>query len=99
MLVVAAVKYRPPRDDLVDLRVAQMRGVVWATTTDLVSEGVDACGTVVIAALGQVEMAIDDLAEEREADLVAVTSERPSGCGCSRDRGSRTTYCERSGGR
>lgn len=44
MLVVAAVKYRPPRDDLVDLRVAQMRGVVWATTTDLVSEGVDACG-------------------------------------------------------
>ena len=48
------------------------------STTDLVSEGVDACGTVVIAALGQVEMAIDDLAEEREADLITVTSERPS---------------------
>jgi nucleotide-binding universal stress UspA family protein len=78
MLVVAAVEYRPPQDELVAVRVDSIRGVVSSTAAHLVGEGVDSAGTVLIARDGLGPNVVDDFADEHEADLVAVTSQRRS---------------------
>lgn len=78
MLVTSAVEYRPPRDELLSVHVASVRDAVCATTRHLVSNGVDARGRVLVARDGLGPAAIDDLADEQEADLVAVTSRRRS---------------------
>ena len=49
MLVVSAVEYRPPPDELVAARVELIRGVVSSTAEHLVDQGVDAAGTVLVA--------------------------------------------------
>jgi nucleotide-binding universal stress UspA family protein len=78
MLVVAAVEYRPPQDELVAARVEWTRDAVWSTTEHLVDEGVNAAGTVLVARDGLGPAVVDEFADEHEADLVAVTSQHPS---------------------
>lgn len=81
MLVVAPVKYRPPRDELVAARVSSMERVVSWTAERLVDQGVDAAGTVLVAPGGLGSAAVDDFADQHEADLVAVASRRGSWLG------------------
>lgn len=78
ILVVAAVEYPPPRDELVDARVAAARQVVSATTRRLRREAVRAEGIVVAVRDGLGPATIDNLADGREAELVAVASPRRS---------------------
>ena len=78
MLVVAAVEYRPPQDELVAARVEWIRDVVSSTAEHLVGEGVAAAGTVLVVRDGLGPAVIDDFAEEHEADLIAVTPQRSS---------------------
>lgn len=78
MLVVAVVEYSPPRDELVEAWIASARRAAAATAGRLMRQGVTARGTVVIAPDGEGPAAVDDLAEQQEAELVAVTSRRRS---------------------
>jgi len=78
MLVVAAVEYRPAQDELVAARVEWGRDVVSSTTEHLVDQGVDAAGTVLVARDGLGAAVVDEFADEHEADLVAVASQRSS---------------------
>lgn len=78
MLVVAAIEYAPPRDELVDARVALARRAVSGTTARLARGAVKADGIVVTVRDGEAPATIDDLADQHEAELVAVTSSRRS---------------------
>lgn len=78
MLVVAAIEYAPPRDELVEARMALARRVVSATTGRLARGAVKAEGIVVAVRDGAAPATIDDLADQHEAELVAVTSSRRS---------------------
>jgi nucleotide-binding universal stress UspA family protein len=78
MLVVSAVEYRPPRDELVAARVELTRGVVRSTTEHLVEHGVDAAGTVLVARDGLGVAVVEDFANRHEADLLAITSQHPT---------------------
>lgn len=78
MLVVSTVEYRPPPDELVAARVELMRGVVSSTAEHLVDQGVDAAGTVLVARDGLGAALVEDFAGRHEADLVAVTAQRPT---------------------
>ena len=81
LLVVAMVEYLPPRDELVEAWVASARRVVRATAGCLVRHGVAARGVVIVAKEGEGPALVDDLAEQHEAELVAVTSRRRSRLG------------------
>lgn len=78
MVVVAAVEYRPPQDELVAARVEWTRDVVSSTAEHLTDQGVDAAGTVLVARDGLGPTVVEEFADEYEADLVAVTSHHPS---------------------
>ena len=78
VLVVAAVEYPPPRDEWVDALVTAARRAVSATTARLAREAVKAEGIVVAVPNGLGGATIEDLADRHEAELVAVTSSRPS---------------------
>lgn len=78
MLVVAVVEYLPPRDELVAAWVASARRAASATAARLVRKGIAARGVVVAAQQGEGPPTVDDLAEQQEAELVAVTSRRRS---------------------
>jgi hypothetical protein len=78
MLVVAAVEYSPPHDELVDALMEAAGRAVSATTTHLVRESVPARGIVVAVPNSQAPAAIDNLADQHETELVAVISRRRS---------------------
>lgn len=78
MLVVAVVEYRPPHDEWVDALMEAAGRAVSATTVRLVRESVQARGAVVAVPCGRAPATIDDLADQHEVELVAVTSPRRS---------------------
>ena len=76
MLVVAVVEYAPPRDELVAAWAASARRVVSATVGRLVRLGIAARGVVIVAREGDGPATVDNLAEQHETELVAVTARR-----------------------